>query len=775
MTDAAERLKSALADRYPIEREIGAGGMATVYLAHDVKHDRRVAVKVFRPELAAALGSERFFREIRITANLSHPHILPLLDSGTAVGRYGGSSSAVRRYGGTAVEEQGQFLYYVMPYVEGESLRDRLNREKQLPVGDALKITTQVASALSYAHSRDIVHRDIKPENILFQADEVVVADFGIALAVDSAGGTRLTETGFSLGTPAYMSPEQVSGDTEIDGRSDIYALACVLYEMLAGDPPFLASSPQAVLAKHVTEPAPSVTTVRPSVPQPVASAIARALDKARADRFPSAKEFSDALVAGVREAEPEIKSIVVLPFENLSPDPDNEYFSDGLTDELIADLSKLHSLRVISRNSAMQLKGTDKDTRTIGRELGVQYVLEGTVRRAGNRLRITAQLINAEQDAHLWTEKYDGVLEDVFDMQEQVSRSIVDALEVELNPSEQMRLAERPIQDVTALECSLRARAEVLQFTGASLDRALALLDRGLEIVGDNDILYAGKSEALLQCINTMTRPVDEFEGLLDEAKSLAQKALTINPRSDRAEAAMAFVCHQGCDPKGAVHHWTRAVELNPSDAFAVSMLGFVLSAGGIQVDRATEMCRLAAALDPLSRWTQGTSWVGWFACQFEEVLDGWREWQRQAEQQRAPMPLLFLAWLHAGNGNLAEASRLFELLASSAPGHMMGIIGSVFNHALHGEKEQMLSTITEQVEKAAWWDDLYAYMMAQSYALTGDLDRAAPWLDHAIDYGFCNPYFLEHEPHIENLRKDERFGALFEKAKRLSESLSD
>ena len=196
MTDAVDRLKSALASRYEIEREIGAGGMANVYLAHDVKHDRKVAVKVFRPELAAALGSERFFREIKITANLSHPHILPLLDSG--------------RTGGQSDGRTDEFLYYVMPYVEGESLRDRLNRDKQLSVDDALKITTQVASALSYSHSRDIVHRDIKPENILFQADEVVVADFGIALAVDSAGGTRLTETGFSLGTPAYMSPEQV-------------------------------------------------------------------------------------------------------------------------------------------------------------------------------------------------------------------------------------------------------------------------------------------------------------------------------------------------------------------------------------------------------------------------------------------------------------------------------------------------------------------------------------------------------------------------------------
>jgi serine/threonine-protein kinase len=308
MADILDRLKAALAERYRIERELGSGGMATVYLAHDVKHDRNVAVKVFRPELAAALGTERFFREIKITANLSHPHILPLLDSGEADG----------------------FLYYVMPLVEGDSLRDRMNRDKQLSVGDALKITTQVASALSYAHSRDIVHRDIKPENILFQAGEVVVADFGIGLAVDSAGGMRLTETGFSLGTPAYMSPEQVSGEQEIDGRSDIYSLACVLYEMLAGDPPFVASNPRAVLAKHMTDPAPPITTVRSDVSKAVAAAISKALGKAPVARFDSAKEFSEALFAEAMEAAPEIKSIVVLPFDNMSPDPSDSYLGDG-------------------------------------------------------------------------------------------------------------------------------------------------------------------------------------------------------------------------------------------------------------------------------------------------------------------------------------------------------------------------------------------------------------------------------------------------------------
>ena len=628
MPDSFEVIKNALSGRYSIDSVLGAGGMATVYLAHDIKHVRKVAVKVLRPELAAVLGPERFLQEIKITANLNHPHILPLLDSGTAE------------------EQPTAHLYYVMPLVEGESLREKLNREKQLSVDASLGITKSVASALDYAHRQNVIHRDIKPENILFQDGEAVVADFGIAFALDSAGGDRLTETGLSLGTPAYMSPEQVSGERKIDGRSDIYALACVLYEMLAGDPPFTASNPRALLAKHVTDAAPPITTVRPSVPQSVATAISRALGKAPADRFESVKLFAEALESEAGETEPSLKSIVVLPFENLSPDPENEYFSDGLTDELIADLSKLHSLRVISRNSAMQLKGTDKDTRTIGRELNVQFVLEGTVRRVSDRLRITAQLIDADKDAHLWTEKYDGVLEDVFDMQEQVSRSIVDALKVKLSPTERQRLAERPIGDIAAHECYLRARADILLFTEESLERAIGLLDRGLEIVGDSDTLYAEKSHAYSQYVNIMSKPAETFQGLINEARALASKALEINPNSGAAEMAHGLACHQSCDPRGAIHHLTRAVELNPSEAFATAILGFQLAAGGRDLDRARQLCHHAAQLDPLVAMNKGSmGWVHWFECEFEAAIAGWSDWQREADKQKSKLAQLFFS----------------------------------------------------------------------------------------------------------------------------------
>ncbi|MHC4769068.1 MAG: serine/threonine-protein kinase, partial [Planctomycetota bacterium] len=280
MEELEQHLASALADRYAIERELGRGGMAVVYLARDFRHDRLVALKVLRPELAATLGAERFLREIRIAAKLTHPHILALHDSGEADG----------------------LLFYVMPYIEGESLRGKLDRETQLGIEEAIELTRQVAAALDYAHRQGIIHRDIKPENILLHEGEAVVADFGIARALHAAGGERLTETGLSLGTPQYMSPEQASGTAEVDARSDIYALACVLYEMLAGDPPFTGPTTPAVIARQLVDPPPSIRTVRPTVPVEVEQGVLKALAKVPVDRYETAGGFVAALgeAAGV-------------------------------------------------------------------------------------------------------------------------------------------------------------------------------------------------------------------------------------------------------------------------------------------------------------------------------------------------------------------------------------------------------------------------------------------------------------------------------------------
>ncbi|HET9708428.1 MAG TPA: serine/threonine-protein kinase, partial [Gemmatimonadales bacterium] len=350
MPDALAVLKTTLADRYAVEHELGRGGMATVYLARDVRHDRAVAIKVLEPDLAAAFGAERFLREIGIAAQLSHPYIVPLIDSG----------------------EAGGLLYYVSPFVPGGSLRQRLDQDGRLPLKDALRIIEEVGAGLDYAHRNGFVHRDVKPENILFADGHALLADFGIARAGAAPGKPTVTAVGLALGTPEYMSPEQASGDQNLGSESDVYSLACVLYEMLTGAPPFDAGSPRATMAKQISETPRPLRALRPEAPAMISRAVERALEKEPDARFTSVAEFVAALNAppaddGAAPAASTPRSIAVLPFVNASPDPENEYLSDGITDELIDALAKVDGLRVASRTSVFALKGKPLDIRAIG------------------------------------------------------------------------------------------------------------------------------------------------------------------------------------------------------------------------------------------------------------------------------------------------------------------------------------------------------------------------------------------------------------------------
>src|SRR5881296_600270 len=397
--DAVAVVTAALGDRYAIDRELGRGGMATVYVAQDRRHAREVAIKVLRPDVAAAIGAERFLREIAIAARLTHPHVLPLIDSGQAEGS----------------------LYYVMPYVRGETLRERLVREQRFALKDALRIARELGAGLDYAHREGFVHRDVKPENVLLADGHAVRANF-------QAGGEHVTEVGLAIGTPEYMSPEQAAGDRELDGRCDEYALACVVYEMLAGEPPFSGDSARAIVAKHLSEPPAPLRARRPDAPAAVEQALARALAKPPADRFASVAEFTAALEETRPGAAPSLvgrtRSIAVLPFVNASADPDNEYLSDGISDELINALTKVDGLRIASRTSAFALKGKAQDIRAIGALLGVSAVLAGTVRKSGARLRITAQLAAADDGRTLWSERYDRTLDDVFAIQDEIANT---------------------------------------------------------------------------------------------------------------------------------------------------------------------------------------------------------------------------------------------------------------------------------------------------------------------------------------------------------------
>jgi eukaryotic-like serine/threonine-protein kinase len=487
MTDELTRLRAALHGRYELERELGHGGMAVVWLAEDVKHHRPVALKVLRPELASTLAAERFLREIRVTGNLVHPHILPLFDSGQEAG----------------------FLYYVMPYEAGESLRQRLAREKQLPLDDASRITSEVADALDYAHRHGIVHRDIKPENILLSAGHALVADFGVSRALVAAaegggggggGGERLTATGLAVGTLHYMSPEQAAGDREVDGRSDIYALGCVLYEMVAGVPPFQGATAESLLRQHLVETPRPLATFRPGVPREIERAVAKALAKVPGDRWPRAVAFAAALQPGRTDARRRVAavaivaaglagtalfvnwlsasrrpaaSVAVLCFTNLSPDSSDIYLADGLTEEITARLGQVSRLIVKSRTSVSHF--CREPSADAGHSLDVANLVSGSVRRDGHRLRVTVALERANGGVRVWGDQFDGPDTAVLRFEETIATAVARATAGRLTPAERESLGSPPTRDPVAHDHYLRGNHYLAQRTARGVERAIA------------------------------------------------------------------------------------------------------------------------------------------------------------------------------------------------------------------------------------------------------------------------------------------------------------
>ncbi len=548
MLDQSQRLTAALADRYRIARELGRGGMATVFLAEDLKHHRRVAIKVLDPEVAAAVGPERFLREIETVAQLTHPHILPLHDSGVAAG----------------------LLFYVMPYVEGESLRQRLAREKQLPVDDALRIAREVADALSYAHSCGVVHRDVKPENILLESGHAVVADFGIARAVATAGSVKLTATGVAVGTPAYLSPEQAAGSQVLDGRSDLYSLGCVLYEMLAGQPPFVGPTAESLAHQHLSVTPRPVTELRPAVPAGVAAALQRALAKAPADRFNPVALFGEAL--GHRDTAPARAhgrgDIAVLPFQNVSAGGPHDYFASGLHDELITQLAKVAALKVISRTSVMGYATATKPLGQIAAELGVGSIVEGSVQVAGNRLRVNVQLIDAATDGHLWAERYDRTLDDAFAIQSDVAQQVVAAVGATLGAEERRAIAAAPTSSPEAYRFFLQGEEYRLRpgYLREDFELALKSYEWALALDPDFALAHAGLSQIHGQMY---WHRYDPAPARAARQRDEAEKALGLAPESPQVRVAMGLAHYWGSrDYRGALREFQIALRSVPRDA---------------------------------------------------------------------------------------------------------------------------------------------------------------------------------------------------------------
>jgi eukaryotic-like serine/threonine-protein kinase len=632
VAELPEQLRSGLADRYRIERELGRGGMATVFLAHDLRHDRPVALKVLHPALAATLGPERFQREVKLAARLQHPHILTVHDSGDTAGQ----------------------LWYTMPFVRGESLRDRLRREGQLPVEVAVDLTRQVALALDYAHREGVVHRDLKPENILLSDGQALVADFGIAKAVSPAGDAQLTETGMAIGTPAYMSPEQAVGG-QVDGRSDVYALGCVVYEMLAGEPPFTGATPQALIAKRVLEPVPHVRTLRDSVPESVEQALTRALARIPADRFQTAAEFARALDGPIVEtasqsrgsagrtsataAPPLLRQrltpirlwalglgiliilgglfawwrshplpgrgnpgparLAVLPFKNLGDSAD-AYFADGITDAVRGKLAGIPGLQLIASTSSEEYRRTRKAPSQVARELGVRYLLIGKVRwqkgSGMSRVEVSPELVDlGDPDAPTtrWQQPFDAALTDVFQAQADIAARVAEALGVTLGDSARGQLAARPTQDLAAYDVYLRA----LDLRRTDAPAAVAAFEQAIARDSGFALAWADLAITRQHFSSVGFTPREQVERSKDDA----EQALALDPRLPQGYFALGQYHTRRGEYDRALVEYGRGLAVAPNDGDLLSGVAEVHLRRG-EWERAVRAAREIESLDPRS-----------------------------------------------------------------------------------------------------------------------------------------------------------------------------
>jgi serine/threonine-protein kinase len=629
-------------------------------------------------------------------------------------------------------------------------------------VEDAIQIACEVADALGSAHSRGVVHRDIKPENVLLGEGHAVVADFGIARAISAAGVERLTETGIAVGTPAYMSPEQATGEGELDGRSDIYSLGCVLYEMLAGDPPFAASTGQAILARKVTESPPRLSVVRDTVTRAVEQATMRALARVPADRFASAVAFAEALTkpAAGRSAP---QSIAVLPLLNLSTDPENEYFADVITEDVTAQLSKIRALKVISRTSVMRYKGREESLKAIGATLGVGTILEGSVRRAGNRVRIVAQLIDAETDEHLWAETYDRELTDIFAIQSDVAMQIAAALETELTADEQARIEKEPTRDLDAYQLYLKGRHCFSRFTHEGFSQGVEYFQQAIDRDPDYALAYANMAVCYIALgmghgAGTL-KPGDAYP----KANAAAAKALQLDSELGEAHASLGFTkCVYDFDWEGAERTFSRALELNPNAADTHDMYGLLLAAQE-RYDEALAAQRRSQELDPLTAWhSSDLASTLLRAGRYDEAQ---REAKRVLElQPHFPFGHATLGWAYLKKGMNDEGLTELEKAVALSPENTIFLAQLGQGYAIAGRVEDARA-ILHQLEELSHERYVAPYHMAYVHAGLGEDDKALDALERAYEERAGGIYGIKGSFLFSTLRSLPRFKALLSK----------
>jgi len=791
-----DRLRASLADRYFIEREIGRGGMATVYLAHDLKHDRTVAFKVLAPDLAATVGTDRFLREIKTAAKLAHPHILPLIDSGRADG----------------------LLYYVMPHVEGESLRARLDREGRLAVDDAVRITREIADALAYAHEKQVLHRDVKPSNILLEAGHAVLADFGVARALAEAddGATAQTDEGglapagrtdlTRTGTPAYMSPEQASGEGELSAASDVYALGCVLYEMLAGEPPVSDTETQRILSRKLLGQFPPLREVRPDVPQSVDTVVTRALETEPAHRFATASALVEALGAGVAleagptgtrprlpwaagaaavvlvgaaygiwsrpgstevsaasfEGRPSIaRAIAVLPFENNSPASDSvDWFVSAIREEVAKRLRNLGGLTVRPTTSVTRVYGAgDRSHFEIANELKVDALLEAWVEVIDNRFRVSLSLIDVEGDTALWQKSYDGdytTLPDIFDKQSDVAEQVASALGAELTPQELERIERRPTENMQAWILYNRGRLLFSKVTPESLHRAIELYNLAIE----EDPRFGDPYAALGQAYSLLAH-VEQWrpEERAARATAAAEAALRVDSTLAEAYATLGErKLRFDRDFFAADHDFETALRLDSTSAMLHMWYAQVLS-NLRRDDEAISHVRRAQELDPVDPFiAANVAFTYYNARRYDEA---------EAEAHKALeldslhfVPHWNIGLVRSARGDYDAAIAELELALDLAGGAIEPLPGLGFAYARAGRRAEA-KEVLRQLKDMAETDYVAASYVALVYAGLDENDLAFEWLERAYQERDILLLWISF-PLFDSLRPDPRFREL-------------
>ena len=792
--DPLPDLRAGLADRYRIEREVGSGGMAVVYLAQDLHHHRNVALKVLRTELGPAGGAERFEREIRLMAGLVHPNILPLLDSGVTAGR----------------------LWYTMPFVEGESLRARLEREKQLPLAETIRLTGEIADGLGHAHAMGIIHRDIKPENVLLVAGHALIADFGIARALGESGD-RLTGTGLALGTPGYMSPEQSTGEHHLDARSDLYALASVSYEMLAGEPPFTGPTAQAVIARRLSQPAPSIRLLRPTVPEPVDDALRRALAPIPADRFESTAEFSRALTLATNPTRrPAVRSrwpvlvaggvlvvaavlasrrfrrpesappprdpagagvrLAVLPFRMLGGDSSAGYLAEGITLEVTSALSNLGGLRVIDRGSVARYAGSGS-VREIGAALRADALINGDVEKSGNGIRVHVALIDPATEERRWSQTYDHTAENVFQVQSEVATKVAGVLRIQLAERESRSLRRPPTTNPAAYDAYLRAlgrsRTRDPSLVRSNSDSIIASLERAVRL----DSTFAPAWALLAAELISTVFNFDADSARLGQADRAIGTALRLDSTlalAWKARHDLYWNAVRGWHFPEALADVRRAVALQPSVVAAHNGLGSLYFHYGFMAEARGEL-EASLSLDPSDGCDNPTRCFGSSRPRVARVLWYQQKFDSALAIYRTITTLGSWAWEKAvilnGLGRAAEGLAVLDAARTAGvpePADREAARGLL--HATLGHANEALDHLAAAIARPQSASHFHhaQFTIACAYARLGRNADAVRWLTRAAENGMPNYPLFRHDPNLRTLQGNpeyERFMADLER----------